>query len=243
VGLVTPRLTAANHREILEAACGKTRAEVAELLARLYPRPDVASTIRKVPARPATPAPLGLNPVAVPPVLAPVPRPTVVEPLAADRYHVHQTIDRETKDLLVLAKDLLPDCTDGEILKRALRLLTQAEERRKFAVTDKPRPAKEADPGSRYVPAAVRREVYARHGRQCAYVSPAGHRCVQRRRIELHHVRPYAAGGPTVASNLQPRCKLHNQYEADRYFDRQQREAALDLLCRGETGGVRAAAT
>src|SRR4249920_3831856 len=43
VRILAPRLTADNHRAALEAARGKTRLQVEELAARLWPRPDARS--------------------------------------------------------------------------------------------------------------------------------------------------------------------------------------------------------
>src|SRR5450432_1941167 len=51
VCLLRDYLTAENHRELLEEASGKTKLQVQEMLARRFPRPDVASTIRKLPSR------------------------------------------------------------------------------------------------------------------------------------------------------------------------------------------------
>ena len=57
VRLLAPRLTFDNHRAALESARGKSRLQVEELAARLWPRPDVPSFVRKLPApsRPAAP--------------------------------------------------------------------------------------------------------------------------------------------------------------------------------------------
>src|SRR5450432_2491411 len=49
VCLLRDYLTPENHRELLEAASGKTKLQVQEMLARRFPRPDVASSIRKLP--------------------------------------------------------------------------------------------------------------------------------------------------------------------------------------------------
>src|SRR5258706_5787271 len=58
VCLLRDYLTPKNHRELLEEASGKTKLQVQEMLARRFPRPDVASTIRKLPApRAPEPAP------------------------------------------------------------------------------------------------------------------------------------------------------------------------------------------
>ena len=60
VCLLRDYLTPNNHRELLDEASSKTKLQVQELLARRFPRPDVASTIRKLPAPRDTPAPRAL---------------------------------------------------------------------------------------------------------------------------------------------------------------------------------------
>jgi hypothetical protein len=59
--------------------------------------------------------------------------------------------------------------------------------------------------------------VWERDGGQCAFVGAQG-RCTERGLLEFHHVQPFAAGGESVESNLELRCRAHNQYEADRVF-------------------------
>ncbi|MCP4569195.1 MAG: hypothetical protein GY841_16595, partial [FCB group bacterium] len=80
---------------------------------------------------------------------------------------------------------------------------------------------------SRYIPAAVRRQVAKRDGLQCrggartragtpnrersercTYVGPDGHRC-QCRDVEFHHLTPFARGGEHSAEELTLRCRAH----------------------------------
>src|ERR1051325_3362608 len=49
VRLLAPHLTEQNHREVLDAAHGRKKADVEEIVARLAPRTDVPTSIRKVP--------------------------------------------------------------------------------------------------------------------------------------------------------------------------------------------------
>jgi hypothetical protein len=60
VRLLGPHLTAENHRTVLESARGKRKSEVEEIVARLSPRPEVSTTVRKLPEKklgsPALPA-------------------------------------------------------------------------------------------------------------------------------------------------------------------------------------------
>jgi hypothetical protein len=49
VRLLAPYLTPGNHREVLDAARGKRKPEVEEIVARLAPRPDVPRSVRRLP--------------------------------------------------------------------------------------------------------------------------------------------------------------------------------------------------
>jgi hypothetical protein len=73
VRLLAPRLTPDNHRAALESARGKSKLQVEELAARLWPRPDVPSFVRKLPAptRPAAPPVDGRVPPGVRPPAGP----------------------------------------------------------------------------------------------------------------------------------------------------------------------------
>jgi hypothetical protein len=79
------------------------------------------------------------------------------------------------------------------------------------------RPPRRDAPRSRYIPAAVRRAVWARDGGRCAFVG-AGGRCTERDFLELHHMVPFAAGGAANLDNLSLRCRPHNGFEAAAYF-------------------------
>ena len=53
---------------------------------------------------------------------------------------------------------------------------------------------------------------------QCAFVSDAGRRCMERSFLELHHIQPHALEGPATVGNIALRCRRHNQYEAELVF-------------------------
>jgi hypothetical protein len=57
VRLLAPHLSAGNHEELFTAASGKSKRELQELRARRFPQPDVAVSIRKLPAPRATAEP------------------------------------------------------------------------------------------------------------------------------------------------------------------------------------------
>lgn len=124
VGLLARHLTAENHAPLLNAARYKTKREVEQLVAVINPRPDVLSSIRKLPVpKPlAVPAaavgeregigtelarPVNARPCPVPPVHSPSRPAATVVPLAPERYKVQFTVSRETYDKLRRAQDLL----------------------------------------------------------------------------------------------------------------------------------------
>jgi len=226
IRLLAPHLTRENHQAVLESARGKRRPEVEEIVAGLWPRPDVPPSLRKLPPPKTAPAPLpGPAPIAAPSFprawLPPAPGAGVV-PLSPDRYRVQLTIGGETLERLRLAKDMLrhaiPSGDDAAILDRALAALLLDLAKKKFAAALSPRPSRVTAPGSRHVPAEVKRAVWLRDLGRCAFVGTEGRRCQERGFLEFHHVRPFAVGGEASVGNVQLRCRRHNDYEAREYF-------------------------
>jgi hypothetical protein len=152
---------------------------------------------------------------------APTARP-VIAPLSPDRYRMQFTMSAPTHRKLRQAQELLrreiPDGDPDAIIGKALAVLLEDVARRKLAVTAKPRPGCRPSPGSRHVPAHVKRAVWLRDGAQCAFVSARGRRCTERVFLEFHHREPYALGGEATAANISLRCRAHNEYEARLVF-------------------------
>jgi hypothetical protein len=167
VKLLAPHLTSANHHDVLNAARGKKKGEIEELVANLAPRPDVQSSVRRL-SRPAhsraseaaahsvsvdsLPIPeggLAFDPVCGqdPPNTLPIPAriPAVVAPLSPDRYKFQVTIGGETLEKIRLAKDMLghaiPSGDDAAILDRAFTALLAELAKKKFAQTPNPSPS------------------------------------------------------------------------------------------------------
>ena len=79
-----------------------------------------------------------------------------------------------------------------------------------------------ARPGapSRYIPAAVKREVWRRDQGCCSFVDQAsGRRCGSRYRLEIDHIVPFALGGDAQPSNLRLCCQAHHRYRHARPGD------------------------
>ena len=66
---------------------------------------------------------------------------------------------------------------------------------------------------SRYIPVAVKREVWRRDQGCCSYVDRhSGRRCGSRYRLEIDHIVPFALGGDAHPSNLRLCCEAHHRY-------------------------------
>lgn len=146
----------------------------------------------------------------------------IVAPLSPARYRLQFTVGAETYEDLRPLQDLLrreiPDGDPGQIFARALKLLRAHVAREKTAATSAPRARRKVAPGSRHIPASVKRAVWVRDGGQCAFVGRAGRRCAERSFLELHHIQPFATGGEAAVGNISLRCRRHNVHEAELVF-------------------------
>jgi len=165
--------------------------------------------------------------------LAPTEPRAQVAALAADRYLLRVTLSAEAHARLRRAQELIghrvPDGDPAVIIDEALSLLVEHLERARFARVRQPRTgptgtsaspgtsASASAGGSRHIPAAMRRQVWARDEGRCAFVGALG-RCTETGRLEFHHIVPFARGGPTRVENLALRCRAHNVYESDLAF-------------------------
>jgi hypothetical protein len=259
VRLLVSHLTVANHRDVLESVRGKGKSDVEEVVARLSPRPDIPPSLRKVP----TPLPAASPLDAQAPVpAATVPAATVavstvrivtvavagypgqaVAPLSPDRYRLQLTIGIETLEKLRLARDMLrhaiPSGDEAAVLDRALTALLSDLARKKFAAVDTPRPSRGTAPGSRHVPAEVKRAVWLRDLGRCAFVGTGGRRCAERGFLEFHHVHPHAMGGEATVDNVQLRCRRHNACDARADFGREAAARSFSARTAGPVGDRR----
>jgi len=154
--------------------------------------------------------------------------------LAPDQYKITFTAKTETCRKLRLAQDLLrhqvPDGNPAEIFDRALSALLEDLARKKLGASNRSRRGRGTAPGSRHIPAEVKRAVWLRDGARCAFVAANGRRCSERGFLEFHHIDPHAAGGEATAGNIALRCRPHNGYEADLYFGPREPVGGEDLL-------------
>jgi len=147
-----------------------------------------------------------------------------VEPIAPELHVLRVTVGGEfVADLEAVRAALshqLPGGRLEEILHHCLRVTLEGCRRRRRGAGRKATAA-EPPAGSRYVPAAVREQVWARDGGACSFVAMDGRRCGSRHRLALHHIVPFGKGGATTVDNLTLRCQAHNLYAAERDYGRE----------------------
>ena len=198
--LLAPHLSEANHADILSRAAGRTREQIAELVAALAPRPLPTMEIRKLPA--ACPMPVCAESACTEPAPAAnsslpasergasesralsfqLPGPPLV-PVAAETYKLQLAISREfreeIRDAQALLRHRVPDGDLATILRAALAQYVAGVKKERFGVGRTPRSSPEpvAEAASRHVPDALKRAVYQRDGGRCTFISEEGRRC------------------------------------------------------------------
>jgi hypothetical protein len=244
--MLGPHLTPENQQSVLARAKGQTKRRLEALVAEIAPRPDVPSSLRKLPTPSASPpvpvAPVGdldrgasegapgNEPSWPVPSVPPVSRP-VIEATAPARYRVQFSIGEEThrrlRRLQALMRREVPSGDPAVLFDRALMLLEAQVMKAKLAAVVGPTQLTPAgaeghlrtpETSPRHIPRPVKRAVWARDGGVCAFVSTDGRRCTEDSFLELHHVQAYAKHGPATVENISLRCRRHNQYEAELVF-------------------------
>ena len=248
-------LTEANVDALMAATAKKTLREVQHIVACLAPKPDVAATIRKLPeaappsvSAPSAPSALRVSVQPDPPgsLFAATPRRESsrprVEQLSQARHKVQLTVSSETREKLERARDLMkhrnPSGDLEVVFDRAVDALLEKLEKERHAKTARPQKVKRPSK-SGSVPAAVRREVFARDGEQCTYVDAQGRRCGSTSLVELDHVLPRARRGADDASNLRVRCRPHNRLAAELVFGKDYVASRIEGAKAARRGGGR----
>ena len=258
--LLAPHLTTENQEDVLAEAAGKSKRQIEELVARLWPQAPVPTVVRKLPGRPnrapeASPAlSFDANTPVAPPesppafAVAPLPAPpprrderrTVVAPLAEETFKFQFTGSRACHDKFRQAQDLLrhriPDGDLAVIFEKALDVLIEQVKKERFATGRKarPAPAEDADQSSsRHIPDAIKREVFERAGGRCTFTDEHGRRCGETGALEFDHLDGFARTRLHRADRIRLLCRAHNQHSADQMYGRafmERARASVDRL-------------
>lgn len=141
-----------------------------------------------------------------------------MEPLAPARYKVQFTASAELHGKIERLVALMPGGDLAAVIDAAVTEKLERVEAKRYGKTKRPRKSVEqvdVSPGSRDIPAPVKRTVWARDGGQCTFVSESGKRCPERVRLEFHHEEPFALGGDGSPQNIRILCRQHNAYMAE----------------------------
>jgi hypothetical protein len=208
VVMLVPHLAPDTAGDLLAAAEHKSKVAIEPLLAERIPHPDLPTVVRAI-APPVAPGSRALERVDVPalqlapgrvaasvqtdspaprvPPAYPIPPRSRIAPLAAGRFALQVTSSGTAHALLRQAQALLghsvPSGDVAQVIERALKTLVQELEKRKFAKCAGTRRSR-GTANLRHIPAAVKRAVFERDGRQCAFVGENGKRCESRTRLE-----------------------------------------------------------
>jgi hypothetical protein len=114
-------------------------------------------------------------------------------------------------------------CPDGDfeqVVREAFKLVLERDRKRK-ALTDRPRPQSEIlGENDRYVPAAVKRAVWERDQGRCTWPMGDGAMCGATHRLEFDHDLEVALGGKPTIGNIRLLCKSHNLMKAEQHLGR-----------------------
>jgi hypothetical protein len=219
IALLHDALTDATYDELVEAAAGKTKAEVQALLAKRSPTPDVPAAITAIPTQAPIPT-LGVEAVAAPAATDG----RQLAPLSETRHKVQFTASGELRKKLERAQDLMRYVNaEGDlavVVERAVDLLLEKLEKQRLGKTSRPRPSRQQTDTAR-VSRATRRAVFDRDGERCTFTDAEGHRCPATTWLELDHVVARARGGTSEAGNLRVRCRAHNALYAEQTFGKE----------------------
>jgi 5-methylcytosine-specific restriction endonuclease McrA len=240
-----PVLTESNLDDVIERAALKTDEEARDLVALLQPKAAPREGIRRLPgslrpvAAPTASAPVEPEPQPTGPIpggegahvsspLDPVKRLASAAAVPVVHWSLRVTIDAAFRADLEVLKSLLghkiPNGDLSAVLHEAVRCGIEKHGKRRGAVKpgrtrstrSSPRPGDRA-----HVPAPVRREVWARDGGRCTFVSEDGRRCECRTKLELDHVDPRTRGRVPTAADLRLACRPHNIFWAEQAYGRE----------------------
>ena len=130
----------------------------------------------------------------------------------------HQATDY--KELLVALADkvLRSKCKSGAIVRKQINPETKTQSnfaaKSQYVEQTKVREVYKNRIQTRFIPAALKKEIFKRDEWKCQFKGLDNHICGSKQFIQIHHVKAFARGGANTKENLSLRCRSHNLYEA-----------------------------
>src|ERR1700686_632901 len=195
-------LTEEKHAGVLTRAEGRSQEEAQLLAVEYRPKPVPRDVVRALPMPPgasapsspagsspagssapsAQPAPLGGGDLVPAGTRVPPLPPEVVKPLTPELRRLNVTVTADFIDELEQVRVALShQCPDGnfeQVVREAFKLVLERDRKRK-ALTDRPRPQSEPGENDRYIPAAVKRTVWERDQGRCTWLMGDGKAAVR----------------------------------------------------------------
>lgn len=217
VSLIRKYATAENIEGLLAVAASKSKRELKRQLAELAPRPDVPSTITQARVH------------------------AKVDALAPERFKIEFTGDtalvEQIERILALSSHSNPR-RDFAMMFRAALALYETRLMKRFGQTDRPRHGATEPTNPRHVPAAIRREVVARDGMRCSFVTDDSKRCTATHHLQFDHINAVALGGTGFrVEDVRILCRAHNLAAAERVFGREKIQQHIRSSRKRGSGG------
>jgi hypothetical protein len=243
-------LTAENHRELLAEVSGQTKLQIREILARRFPRADVHVNLRRLPELdPLSPGRYGLrltlnaqqkeklelaqallshaNPAGDLAVVVERALDALIVRLEKRRFGQREPRDRgraAAQSAIKPAETIWAEVKLAEPIPDASRPSR--------SVADTPQAVEMGGAGGRstrrkHIRNVVRRELVARDGVHCSFISEDGNCCQERGFLQFHHRHPWARGGADTLENLALLCHAHNRVLAERDFGKGRVQSAI----------------
>jgi hypothetical protein len=251
VRLLAPHLTKENAAEMLAKAVDRSKRELEATLkpATVAIAPAAEENARNPEQFPRAPG--HVEPAAT---FALEPPETAAAPTnahSAELIPLDLFIDHEAAEILRHTQALLSHTRDhrdvGKIFKRALKVLNDEIETKRFGSAVLRKRLKNGHRNPRYIPMDVRRRVLLRDGFSCQHRGTDGHSCGSTHLVQFDHKITVAEGGLSTDDNLELVCAAHNRYRAEQRLGKKriaaQRERAERERSRKRAGAAETAMT
>ena len=240
LAMIEPRVSDERLEVLIDEVAGKSKRQIEKMLVTASPKPDVPTSLRKLPDRAtsrsggdasgvgdSTTADLSMATMvgaSIEGLKLPTPpsRRARTEPLSETTHKLQLTMSEEPRAKLERAAELMshsnPSGDLAVVFERAVDALLEKLEKARFGSRAQKRTKKSGPVTAGYVSREKTGKVFERDGHQCTYVSEGGKRCEARKLLQIDHIEPRGLGGGDEIENLRTRCRPHNQLYAEQVY-------------------------
>jgi hypothetical protein len=130
-----------------------------------------------------------------------------------------RSISTEEALLIVMSEAQLRDDPVKKAERAEVRRKSKSNARSENGSSEKWRDGRQPRK-SRHRPAEATHQINLRDKCQCVYVNAKGERCVNRRWLDHHHIKPFSEGGTHTAENLETLCRAHHRIRHGQAIDK-----------------------